>query len=237
MSFRECRRNRSRTERGVILTTAPAPYSVKIDSPFSRYLSPDFATDLMQSAKEYDRAEEVSDNEKWVIAELVNDMWSEHAGLVYELTGEKVFPTKAEYYVECSRVANIGLSRKRFGDSGETLRAWCELQQTYAAFPDIHKFLDALSFEHLRKAKKLAKDEKVKVPVLALAKAIQENWTADEMKEHYDPSEPVHPYEKVTSWLDGMLNKESWSWLKSPKTIKDILFHAAEIKRLIAEDS
>ena len=217
-------------------TETHAPYSVKIDSPFSRYLSPDFAIDLMQSAKEYDRAEEVSDNEKWVIAELVNDMWSEHAGLVYELTGEKVFPTKAEYYVECSRVANIGLSRKRFGDSGETLRAWCELQQTYAAFPDIHKFLDALSFEHLRKAKKLAKDEKVKVPVLALAKAIQENWTADEMKEHYDPSEPVHPYEKVTSWLDGMLNKESWSWLKSPKTIKDILFHAAEIKRLIAED-
>lgn len=219
------------------MTTAPTLYSVKIDSPFSRYLSPDFATDLMQSAKEYDRAEEVSDNEKWVIAELVNDMWSEHAGLVYELTGEKVFPTKAEYYVECSRVANIGLSRKRFGDSGETLRAWCELQQTYAAFPDIHKFLDALSFEHLRKAKKLAKDEKVKVPVLALAKAIQENWTADEMKEFYDPSEPVHPFDKVTGWLDGMLNKDSWSWLKSPKTIKDILFHAAEIKRLIAEDA
>ena len=219
------------------MTTAPAPYIVeKRASPFSLYLDPEFTADLMQSAKEYDRAEEISDNEKWTIAERVNEMWPEHAGLTYELTGERIFPTKAEYYVECSRVANIGLSRKRFGDSGETLRAWCELQQTYAPFPDIHKFLDELSFDHLRKAKKLARDEKVKVPVLALAKAIAENWTADEMKEHYDPSEPIHPYEKVTGWLDGMLNKDSWSWLKSQKTIKDILFHAAEIKRLIAED-
>ena len=219
------------------MTTAPAPYSVKkVASPFSQLLDPEFVKDLMASAKEYDNAEEISDDEKWAIAEKVNDLWPEHAGIRYAMSKKKVFETKADYYVECSRVANIGLKRKRFGDSGETLRAWCELQQTYANFPDVHKFLDALSFEHLRKAKKLAKDEKVKVPVLALAKAIAENWTADEMKEHYDPSEPIHPYEKVTGWLDGMLNKDSWSWLKSQTTIKGILFHAAEIKRLIAED-
>jgi len=221
----------------IAATQNPAPYLVeKRASPFSQYLDPEFTADLMETAKEYDRAEEISDNEKWTIAERVNEMWPEHAGLTYELTGERIFPTKAEYYVECSRVANIGLSRKRFGDSGETLRAWCELQQTYAQFPDIHKFLDALSFEHLRKAKKLAKDEKVKVPVLALAKAIAENWTADEMKEHYDPSEPIHPYDKFMGWIEGM-NKDFLStWLKSRKTIDGILFHAAEIKRLIAED-
>lgn len=215
--------------------TQPAPVE-KIASPFSQVLDPQFVKDLMASAKEYDNAEEISDDEKWAIAEKVNDLWPEHAGIRYAMSKKKVFETKADYYVECSRVANIGLKRKRFGDSGETLRAWCELQQTYANFPDVHKFLDALSFEHLRKAKKLAKDEKVKVPVLALAKAIAENWTADEMKEHYDPSEPIHPYDKFMGWIEGM-NKDFLStWLKSRKTIDGILYHAAEIKRLIAED-
>lgn len=219
------------------MTQAPAPYVVeKSKSIFSNYLDPEFVTDLMKSAQEHDRAEEISDDEKWNIAERVNDLWPEHAGMVYELTNDRIFPTKEEYYIECSRVANIGLKRKRFSDSGQTLRAWCELQQTYAAFPDIHKFLDVLSFDHLRKAKKLAKDNKVKVPVLALANAIDKQWTADEMKEYYDPTEPVHPFDKVTGWLEGLTDKNSWSWLKSQQTIKDILFHAEAIKRLIAED-
>lgn len=216
------------------MTQTAAPQ--KVQSTFSLYLDPEFVNDLMKSAKEYDRAEEISDDEKWRISERVNELWPEHAGMIYELTSERVFPTKQEYYAECSRVANIGLTRKRFSDSGETLRRWCEVQQTYATFPDAHKFLDVLSFSHLQKAKKLAKDNKVKVPVLALAEAINRQWTADEMKEHYDPTEPVHPFDKVTGWLEGMTDKNSWSWLKSQQTIKDILFHAEAIKRLIAED-
>jgi len=60
----------------IATTQNPAPYLVeKRSSPFSQYLDPEFTADLMQSAKEYDRAEEISDNEKWTIAERVNDMW------------------------------------------------------------------------------------------------------------------------------------------------------------------
>lgn len=208
----------------------------KVDPTFSNSLDPEFVRDIQADAKLLDENQEAADESKWNIAARTNEMWPEHKGIVYELTNDFVYPTKNDFYAEVSRVGNTGLKHKRFSDSGETLRRWCEVQATYAQFDKAELFLEVLSFDHLAKAKKLARDEKVKVPILALAEAQRNHWTADEMKEHFDPSLPVHPYDRITGWLDGMLDNNNWKWLKSRETVKGILFHAAEIKRLISED-
>lgn len=201
----------------------------------SAVLDPEFVKDLQANAQDYDGFQSESDDSKWVIARRVNEMWEEHKNMTYPLTTDPAFPTKMDYYAECSRVANIGLKHKRFSDSGETLRRWCEIQESYAAFSQADLLLSELSFDHLVRARKLARDEKVKSPILALAKAMEAGYTADEMQEHFDPKQPVHPYDKVKGWLAGLLDKNNWKWVKKSENVKQILFHAAEIKRLSEE--
>src|SRR5688572_9973230 len=82
---------------------------------------------------------------------------------------------------ECSRVANIGLQKPRFSESGETLRRWCEVQAYYSQFSYADKLLDVYSFDHLVEAKRLAYQEKVKSAIEALKLAYSNRWTADEM--------------------------------------------------------
>ena len=167
-------------------------------------LDPNFAAELAVHAEAYNDNQNKADYCSWEIAKLVNSMWSEY---------EKMFEPKMDYYAECSRSANAGLKKKRFADSGQTLRRWCEVQATYAEFADAERFLDALSFEHLRIAKKLAGDGRVSVPVYALAKAVEMEYTADEMQNHFDPPEAVHPFDKVMGWVSSLM-AERLEWIK-----------------------
>lgn len=204
------------------------------DAPDSEVLDPEFCAELRAMSRNYDNNQTNVDDDQWNIARKVNEMWPEHIGM------KEAFPTKAEYQAECSRVANIGLRHKRFSDSGETLRRWCETQATYQAFTDqvqdADKFLDLLSFDHLYKAKTLFLNKKVKSPFEALLKAITEGYTADEMQFHFDPPQVPDDYTVMIGRLDALQDKSKWSWLKSAETLKGVLFHAAEIKRLISED-
>ena len=216
------------------------------DTPDSVVLDPEFTAELRAMSKNYDDNQSNADDDQWNIARKVNEMWQEHKNLTHEVIEDdervikKIFPSKTEYYMECSRVANIGLKIKRFSDSGETLRRWCEVVGTYETFvgrvDDGEKFLLLLSFDHLYKAKTLYLNSKVKSPFDALIKAVQEKYTADEMQYHFDPPLPPDEYKDMLGRLDVLQDKSKWSWLKNPQVIKDILFHAAEIRRLIAED-
>jgi len=174
----------------------------------TNYLDPEFVAELKAQAKSYDDNQENSDNDKWVIARLVNSMWEEHKTLTYDgFTEERVYPTKAEFLVACSFQANQGTKKVRFSASGETLRRWCEIHACYANIKADHlPVVKESSFEHLRIAKSLNYNEKVSSPLVALALAAQNKWTAEEMKEHYDPPQIVHIYDKFTGWLDSMWN-------------------------------
>lgn len=171
----------------------------------STTLSPELVGKLHLMAGNYDQYQARADDSKWEIAKLVNDWYGEHQSIFKGV--------KMDYYQECSRMANTGLKRKRWSDSGEALRKMCELETTYHNTPGIEEILDATSVQHLQFAKKLAADGKVSVPVYALAKAIDMNWTADEMCYHFAPPEVVHEAEKGIGYLDGLQALE-YAWLK-----------------------
>lgn len=195
-------------------------------------LDPELVKDIQGNSAIYDASQRQADDCKWNIARRVNEDWEEHKTLVDE-NGELFFADKDVYYAECSRVANIGLKHPRFAASGQTLRRWCEVEATYRRFEHADKFLDALSFEHLRMAKSLAFNGKVKNPVLALAEAVKNKWTAKEMDYHYDPPTIIHPYDAMKERLAVMSNYKSWEFLKSVENKKACIYHAEEIRKIV----
>jgi len=145
-------------------------------------LDPGLVTELSNMASLHDTTQGESDNHQWNIAAKVNDDWDEH---------KSIFGTKKEYYVACSFVLNKGRKKRYFGVSGETLRRYCDLQESYSNLvPEATDWLDALTMDHLFKARKLANMELVSNPREALAMAYSSEWSADEMVEHYDPPAP-----------------------------------------------
>jgi hypothetical protein len=110
-----------------------------------------------------------------------------------------------DFLAAVSFQANQELNRTRFSASGETLRRWCEVYACYSNIKVEHlPVVKESSFEHLRIAKSLAYNEKVSSPLLALAEAVKNKWTADEMRLHYDPPGQVTIYEKFTGWLESL---------------------------------
>jgi len=97
--------------------------------------------------------------------------------------------------------------------------------------------LSEVSFDHLVKAKKLAKDGKVKSPIHALAWAMnkEERHTADEMVEHFDPKKTPSGYDNIKSWLTGMLNKDNWKFLKSKEDVDYVTLRVREIQERVSQ--
>lgn len=200
----------------------------------SEVLDPEFCTELQANAKAYDAIQENVDNSQWAMARLVNEMYPEHKGQFINPETGKL--DKGMYYAECSRVANVGLKKPRFSESGETLRRWCEVQSLYAPFSWADQLLDKLSFSHLQVNKKLHKDGKVKSVLEALERAVLEKWTADEMKEHFDPSIPPHPWELVQGRLAGLMSAQDYPFLKSKEKRDECIAHAAAIDAIIRSE-
>ena len=144
-------------------------------------LDPELMRDIREIAKSIDHLETEAGNDKLAIALRVNDMESEHAS---------TFGSRMEYLAECSRIANLETKRKIFAESGETLRQWCDLAKLYKPFCDKKKIemsllLEEVTFDHLRKARKIYMDGLVKSPLEALSRASTEQWSADDMEYHY----------------------------------------------------
>lgn len=193
----------------------------------SPILDPYFTAKLQDLTSQYAEQQQAVDNTKWRIAQEVNDNYSEHRAI---FAGDKEM-----YYIECSRIANDGLSVRIFGESGETLRRWAEVAATYENMPNAETFLEALSFDHLEKARKLARDGRIQAPDHALAVAVNEGLSADDMKERFDPSSAPHPYDVISGHLAYMADRSHWEFIKSADVLDAVLSHVKGIEYIVKE--
>jgi hypothetical protein len=191
-------------------------------------LDPEFAAQLQDMTDDLQDQEHEIDMLKWRIANSVNEMWSEHASA---FRGDKM-----AYYAECSRVANDGHAVRVFGESGETLRRWCEVAMTYENVPQVEEFLTALSFAHLAACKKLAKDGKIPAPDFGLAMCVQEGLSSDDLLERYADHQPPHAYDKVKAYLEFMTDKNNFEFIKNADKRDEIVFHANVIRGIILRE-
>ena len=125
------------------------------------------------------------------------------------------------------------LSVRIFGESGETLRRWAEVAATYENMPNAETFLEALSFDHLEKARKLARDGRIQAPDHALAVAVNEGLSADDMKERFDPSSAPHPYDVISGHLAYMADRSHWEFIKSAEAKDAVLALVDEIDTIV----
>lgn len=186
-------------------------------------LDPTLAEDITRLSNEAHTLQDALDLKKWEIAQRVNDMWDEHENLPFDSFADgKLFETKQDYYAECSRVANGERKKKMFGESGETMRLWCELETTYGVKGK--QYLEVVFLDHLREAKRLYRKGKCLSPTDAIDRAIKESWSVDDMVRHYDPPQIAHESEIANAKISSLLTL-TWQWMKSAD-------NRAEMKKL-----
>jgi len=190
-------------------------------------IDPDLITDLQDLTSRYAEAQQSADKIKWQIAQKVNDGYSEHKGI---FAGDKM-----AYYIECSRVANDGLSIKIFGETGETLRRWAEVEATWANFPEAVKLLEATSFRALEIAKKAAYHKKADSPLAAMKWALDNKASAEDMEYHFFPPEKPTEYDKWTGAMSTLLDLKNYEWIQSA-TVKESIFTRVKEIEVIKKD-
>lgn len=189
-------------------------------------LPPEFVEKLQAQARRYQALQKLTSRREWYFGELVNCAWETLPDdIKAELTHE-------HYYMECSRVINEACEFPIVTHTGETLRRWCEIAASYQNMPALEEIREVLSFDHFVKARRLVNRQKIAVPSLALATAIEQEYTADEMVQHFDPPQPPNEYERVTGWLDS-LQAARWSWLDRDRQTK-VNYHLEEIRKILS---
>ena len=123
-------------------------------------IDPEFSRELGTLARLCQSEQRKADGYKWQLARKANDEWPEYEFMTVE--GERAFPIKKDYYKEITRVINLELPIALFGESGETLRRYCELEATCHNIKNIDELLKATSLDHVYRAKKLAAENKIK---------------------------------------------------------------------------
>ena len=187
-------------------------------------IDPDLITDLQDLTSRYAEAQQSADKIKWQIAQKVNDGYDEHKGI---FAGDKM-----AYYAEASRVANDGLDIKIFGESGQTLRRWAEVQAAYENFPQAELLLEETSFKHLAVAKRAAKQEKAASPIAAMDWALAMGASADDMQEHYFPAEIPDPYKQFSGVMSSLLDPFTYSWISDAEVISKLICKAREYEEI-----
>jgi len=190
-------------------------------------IDPDFALSLQTLTASYVHKQREADITKWQIAQKVNEMYPEHHGI---FSGDKM-----AYYAECTRVANLKLEINIFGESGQTLRRWCEVAAAYENVWQSKDFLEMLSFRHLEVAKKLLKDGKIKGLDFALAKSVDMKWSADDLREAYDPPTSPTEYDKWAGAITVLLDIKNYEWIQSAQVKEQIFTRVKEIEMLKAD--
>lgn len=186
---------------------------VKVYQP-EQLLDSGLIEDLTRAADRYGKAQDLFDGAKWHLARIVHEMWDEHKAL-----------GRGEYFAECSRILNQVGVKKRFSDSGETLRRMVELYETFKPFfdtvKDAEKLLDIATQDHLRVARSLYRNEKVLSPFEAIKWAFPENGekkSADEMLYHFDPLRtPRGETTDFLGWLRKLPVKFNWDGEKKER--------------------
>ena len=154
-----------------------------------------------------------------------------------------MFPTKLDYFAAMSQAINAQLNIGAFAESGQTLRFYCELQATLGNIPNIKELLEASSIDHLRRAKRLAADNKIVTDNghlagadYAIAKAIEKKWSAEDMEQHFDPKQEPHPYDKLKDTLEWMTTKDAWQFIKNTERRDECIFYTNVIRKIVATE-
>ena len=199
---------------------------VKINSIFE----PAFIAEVTTLARQCQAEQRKADTHKWELAERVNSEWPEYISL---------FPTKLDYYAAMSQAVNNSLSIGMFTESGQTLRFYCELQATLGNVPNIKALLEASSIDHLRRAKRLASDNKVITDGgqlagadYAIAKAIEKKFSAEDMENYFDPKQAPTEYDKWTGAMSVMLDPKNYEWIQSAEVKESIFTRVKEIETI-----
>jgi hypothetical protein len=190
-------------------------------------LDPDFEKSLKDNASQYQAQQQKANVTKWNLSKDVNDWYPEHAP---QFAGDK-----QSYYVECSRVANDGLEIALFGESGQTLRRWCEVQATWDNFPEAYTLLEVTSFDHLAIAKRAAYHEKTDSPLAAMDWALKNKASADDMTEHYFPPTAPTEYDKWAGAMSTLLDIKNYEWINSADIKEKIFSHVKAIETIKAD--
>lgn len=165
-----------------------------------------------------------ADRRQWKIAELVNSQWATSPKeLLDEISVE-------DFYVECSYWINQATGFPLVSASGETLRKWCNDYAAFEGMPGFEEMREVLAYEYFHQARILANNGKVSVPSYALAYAIENKLTADEMRQHFDPPTPPDWYQQANDKLDWFLN---YAREHANGAGKQIAFHVGEIRKLL----
>jgi len=190
---------------------------------------------LQKEARKLSIIDRAKSGKQWLFGELVNAEWKiKLAELERDDLADEI--TKDHFLQECSRAINHGLPFPVISESGETLRRWCEVAESYAKMPALPIFREVLSFDHFFQARRLANDPNCKLlaPDIALAEALRNKWTANEMVFHYSPKEPVHEYDKVISWLDN-LQSVKLDWIKDSEKRKQAQYHLDQFRQIVSK--
>lgn len=176
----------------------------------SSFLDPSFVDRLRSEARKYGYLNKAKDRKQWQFAALVCSEW-ERIKDRREIAGEV---SKYDYYAEVSYWINAALGFPLVAASGETLRRWCEVYETYKDMPGFEAMRRTLSFNHFERAKWLANNsENVSVPAFALATAVAMNLTAEEMVKHFNGEHNgVDSFTRALGWLDS-LQAVKFDWL------------------------
>jgi hypothetical protein len=193
----------------------------------SHLLREEFAAKLQAEAARYAHIERARSKKTWFLAEAVNREWD---NLDADIRAEV---SRDQWFMECSTVINSGLEFPIVGQSGETLRRWCNVAAAYANIPAAEEFKEALSFDHFFRAKSLYERGKIAAPLLALAEAYEEGWTVEEMLKHYDP-DLVTEYDRVMDSLSAWEGYE-FEWLTKAQREK-IAGHVKAIREILEEE-
>lgn len=169
-------------------------------------LDPELVKEISDSSTRIGDLQYELDNEKWILAGHVNGMWEEHKTIFGMV--------KEDYYAECSRVANLNRKRKLFGESGETLRRWCDVRDCYEPLAEeltkinftVEEMLDAWSFDHLFRAKSLMSKGMINSPLKALKWALDNEASAEDMEQHFNNDRPSLRAGFV-NWFNSFITK------------------------------
>ena len=194
---------------------------------------PALLLELIFLARQSQAEQRKADGHKWDLAERVN---SEYPEYMY------MFPTKLDYFAAMSQAINTQLSIGAFSESGQTLRFYCELQATLGNIPNIKELLEASSIDHLRRAKRLAADNKIITDSgqlagadYAIAKAIENKWSAEDMEQHFDPKQEPTEYDKWIGAMSVLLDMSNYQWIQSAVVKEQIFIKVKEIENIKAD--
>ena len=195
----------------------------------SDILRPEFIAELQAEARQYDIIQKAKSKKEWLFGDTVNAEWERDSDVRAEIS-------KEEFYMECSRTINAVLPFPIVGNSGQTLRRWCNVTATFVNVPAIAEFKETLAFDFFYEARRMSRKPEIygtDPPAVRLALAYKNKWTSDEMVYHYSPKEPAHEYDKVTSWLDQMRAVKWENVIRDPVDRKEAEAHLLAVQVLI----